>query len=163
MTESLDPIVEEKRPDAITALGVLGFINTILFSILFGFAVMGTAGLGSMDQEAYDDAIEESMQSMKGSVPAEDMTWLEDELFPWFKQNGFKFCLVLLGLTVIRFFSILQLWRRQKAGLPIYAGAQILRVLVPVFMIGAKAFQPIGAILAAGMVVGWFTQRKYLR
>ncbi|MCB0788242.1 MAG: hypothetical protein KDB75_02955, partial [Flavobacteriales bacterium] len=59
-----------KRPDLISILGILGFINTGLFLIIYGLGIPMMAGLQQMPLEEVRALVDESMSM---SLPQEQL------------------------------------------------------------------------------------------
>lgn len=156
-TYTLAPPTE--RNDMITGLGIISFINTGLFLLLYGIGILAMGTLKDMPQEQYDEVMTTAMEKyFQGDQLEEIMSMMQ-----LVKDQGVTLMLLLFALTAFRLFSVFRMWRMQRSGFMMYAGAQVARVLAPVILMGAAFMSWFGAFMAAVMVVLYYTQLKHMR
>lgn len=155
-------VEDYKRPDMITGLGILTFINSGLFLIFYLIGLLGVNGLSSVPEEELQAQLDEVFAQMGDALPADQMDQVY-EVINIMKDNGVALMLTLLVLTALRFFGALKMWRGARQGFHIYAGSQVTRVLAPIIFFGAAGFSLFGLILAGLMTAGYASQLKHLR
>ncbi len=159
--DSTNNLIPAKRTDAMSALGILGFINTGVFLLIYLLGVFGTMGLSDMPDEEWNQRISEAFEQYESMMSPEDM---ENALtiMPIIKEKLWVLLLLLFVLTAVRLLAIIQMWKLKAHGWVIYATSQGLRVFAPIMVIGMAGLSIFGAILAAGMTLGWYSQRKHM-
>lgn len=159
--DTLDGSSVASRTDAISALGILGFINTGFFTLLYALGTMGMFGIKNLSDQEWQEVVSTGMDQYKGMMKPDDLEMYE-AIIPVLKESGWLLCLLLLAVTLVRLFSIIKMWKLKKSGLTVYAVSQAARIAVPCFFFGMAGFSVMGALLAGGMVAAWFSQRKHM-
>lgn len=147
------------RPQLLSFLGVIGFINTGFFGILYAFGVPTMMILARMPFEEYYELFAAQMATASMEVGTEEVRWFAEMLH----GNGTMLMLILLVRTVVRFFGILGMWRGRKVGFHLYAGAQLIGIFIPHIILPLSLLGVGGPLLAVGMTALYGTQAKRLQ
>jgi len=152
----------KKRPDMVSVLGILSFINCGLFILIYLLGLMGVSGLSSMPQEDLDAALSDAFSQFGDSLTQEQMDQAYQAV-DIMKESGVMFMLLLLIITIVRLIGVSKMWKNRKQGFTLYAGAQLARVIVPVLLLGASlGFSWFGTGMAALITVLYGTQTKHM-
>jgi hypothetical protein len=154
-------VEQKKRPDMVTGLGIMSFVNCGLFLIVYLVALMGVSGLNSIPEDELQAQLDEAFEQMAGTVSEADVEQVYVVL-DVLKEKGVMIMAVLLVLTALRLFGVMKMWKNQKQGFHIYAGGQVARVLAPILFFGSLGVSVFGSILAVLMIVGYGTQMKHM-
>jgi hypothetical protein len=147
------------RPDLITKLGVLGFINTGFFGLLYALGVPSMLVLAHMPLEDYIALFSAEMAKWPTDVEPDQMLWFAEFLH----SHGALLMGILLARTVLRFVGILFMWRGRKMGFHIYAAAQLIGIFAPHIVLPLNLLGVGGPLLAVGMTALYGTQVKRMR
>ncbi|MCB9170691.1 MAG: hypothetical protein H6594_10125 [Flavobacteriales bacterium] len=150
-----------KRPDVITGLGILSFVNIGLFLVIYTLGLFSMMGLRSMPEDEFISTVQDSMA--KFSIPMPDDTMAQvDEVMHIIYASGVLLMALYLLRTIARLIGVLGIWRGRRQGLTIYAVAQIGGIFLPHLVLPFKYMGLVGPLLAVGMVVLYSTQRRSL-
>ena len=147
-----------KRPDLISILGILGFINTGLFLIIYGLGIPMMAGLQQMPLEEVRALVDESMSM---SLPQEQL----DEVYgivDVMHASGVALILILFARTVVRLVGIIGLWKGRRWGFAVYALAQIVGIFLPHLVLPWSMMGFFGPFMALAMTGAYYSQYKRL-
>lgn len=148
-----------RRPDLLAFLGVLGFLNTGFFGILYALGLPAMLVLAQMPLEEYQELFKQQMAEWPTEVDPEQMLWFAELLH----THGAVLMTILLARTVFRFAGILLMWRGRKVGFHIYAAAQLIGIFAPHIVLPWSLLGMGGPLLAVGMTALYGTQVKRLR
>lgn len=73
--------------------------------------------------------------------------------------GGWTYVAISLALTAVSLYGVIKMWKLQKVGFQIYAGAAVGAVVLDVAMVG---FNIIGVIFAAAFVVMYYLNVKHM-
>lgn len=146
------------RPQLLSFLGIIGFINTGFFGVLYAFGVPTMMLLARMPFEEYYELFSAQMNTASMEIGPEEVRWFAEMLH----AHGTVLMLILLVRTVVRFVGILSMWRGKKVGFHIYAAAQLLGIFVPHIVLPLSMLGTTGPLLAVGMTALYGTQVKRL-
>lgn len=150
---------DTSRPQLLSFLAVIGFINTGFFGALYAFGVPTMMLLAGMPFEEYFELFSSQMASSAMDIGPEEVRWFAEILH----EHGTVLMLVLLTRTVFRFVGILAMWRGRKVGFHIYAAAQLLGIFAPHIVLPLSLLGFSGPLLAVGMTALYGTQSKRLQ
>jgi hypothetical protein len=121
-----------QRPTLLTVLCILSFISAGL-QILFGvlFLVGAAAILGSL-----------------GSMPGMSAA------------GGSAQLIAMLVLGIVQFYAVLQMWKLKKIGFFIYAGVQVVGIILP--LVFGQGFSVVGTAITAAFVGGYYMNVKVM-
>ncbi len=153
-----DEAGETKRPDLITALGILTFINTGFFILIYGIGLLGMLGVSQMPVEEFLRIVEESMSSYMPSERFDEMEGLVRILH----ASGVQLMLIYLLRTVLRLIGAIGLWRGRQSGFHLYAGAQLLGLFLPHVILPLSLLGFFGPLMTVGITALYGSQYKRL-
>ncbi|MCB0792498.1 MAG: hypothetical protein H6595_03290 [Flavobacteriales bacterium] len=158
---SSDENVNGKRPDMITGLGVLSFVNIGLFLIVYLLGLFAMMGMRSMPEEQFISTVQDSMARFNDMFPEETMSQV-DEVMHIIYSSGVLLMGLYLLRTIVRLVGVVGMWRGRKQGFATYAIAQVGGIFLPHLVLPLKYMGLFGPLLALAMVVLYGTQRKHL-
>jgi hypothetical protein len=153
-----DEMGQIKRPSAITALGIISFINTGLFLLLYA---LGALLLSAVDNVPYEEFEAQARESMGMYMDGEDLDQAL-EVVPVIYNSGATLMIILFLRTLMRFIGVLGIWKGRRTGFTTYAVAQVVGVFAPHIVLPWSMFNIVGMLLAFGMVGAYATQLKRL-
>ncbi|MBP8822944.1 MAG: hypothetical protein KBH07_04830 [Flavobacteriales bacterium] len=147
------------RPRTLTWLCTASFVNQALVFPLYltGIAVayamrsMPDAELQQMVVDAWSGFVQPGQQ---------------DELMAYIgmlKAHGPALMGIFALRTLARFIGTLRMWQGRSDGFHIYTSAQLLGMLLPIFVAGPRTINFLGFILALNWCYLYFIHRKTLR
>ncbi|MBK6629155.1 MAG: hypothetical protein IPJ87_03325 [Flavobacteriales bacterium] len=148
-----------QRPDMLTGLGILSFINCGLFLLIYGLGLLFTLGLRSVPEEEFMAQMNEQMAGMSDMMGEEGVAAFE-ELVPLFYHGGALLMGLLLLRTVARFIGAVNMWRGRRQGFYLYAVAQVVGIFVPHAVLPWKYLGIFGPFLALAFVALYGSQLK---
>ncbi|PWL24751.1 MAG: hypothetical protein DCO96_13200 [Fluviicola sp. XM-24bin1] len=125
MSETLDNTAAEsaKRPAFLTVLCILTFIGSGLSALIYLLATIAFGVVGGMFE----------------SIPGMDV----------FADAGMAFFAIYFVLAAVSLFGAIQMWKLKKNGFYMYAGANVVGFLLPMFMIEGMPFNVMGFVFLA--------------
>jgi len=147
------------RPDLLSFLAVMGFLNCAFFGILYALGLPTMLVLSSMPLDEYLDLVSAQMAATPMAVGPEEVIWFAGLLH----AHGAALMGILLLRTILRLVGILGMWRGRKLGFHIYAAAQLLGIFAPHIVLPWSLLGMGGPLLAVGMTALYGTQVKRLR
>ncbi len=150
---------DTSRPQLLSFLGVIGFINTGFFGLLYAFGVPAMMILAQMPFDEYYGLFSAQMTTASMDIGTEELRWFAEMLH----EHGTVLMLILLARTVVRFFGILGMWRGKKMGFHLYAGGQLVGIFAPHIILPLSLLGMGGPLLAVGMTALYGTQAKRLQ
>lgn len=146
-----------KRPDLYSILGILGYINTIFFLLVYLVLIPGAMVVQEMPLEELQALFEEAMASLPDEQ-AGQMT----EMVEILHSSGLLLAVIYFVRTLFRLFGIIGLWRGRRMGFMIYASAQIIGIFLPHIVLPLKYLGIFGPLMALGMCAAYYSQYKRL-
>lgn len=147
-----------QRPQLLSFLAVLGFINTSFFGILYAFGVPAMMVLAEMPLEEYLELFSKQMAASPVAASPEEIRWFAELLH----GHGTLLMFILLVRTVVRFTGIVMMWQGKKLGFHIYAVTQLVGIFAPHIVLPLSLLGLGGPLLAVGMTALYGTQVKRL-
>ncbi|TXI76824.1 MAG: hypothetical protein E6Q44_14830 [Flavobacteriales bacterium] len=148
-----------KRPDLISGLGVLTFVNTGLFLLLYGLMLLAMLGARQMPE---DEFIALFTGSASQYVSGDELAQVE-AIVRIFHANGVLLMLIYLARTVGRLVGAIGMWRGRRSGFSIYAVAQLVGLFAPHFILPWSMLGVFGPLLAVAMTAAYGSQLKRMR
>jgi hypothetical protein len=115
-----------KRPDLIAALGVLTFINTGSFLLIYAIGALGMLAVSQLPYAEFQDMVREGASWME----ADQFDAMEPVLAILHEQGAALMCLYWLR-TLIRLIGAIGIWRGRSTGFHVYAAAQLGGIFLP--------------------------------
>lgn len=155
----MEPEQPWKRPRLIRDLGVLSFLNTGFFMLLYGLMLISAPVVQRMP---YAD-LEASMLPQLKAWSGEGGDDVAIEMLHLLHESGVALMGLLFLRTAARLVGVLGLWNGRHWGFSVYASAQLAGIFLPFVVLPWKFLSLGGPLLAMGMTALYGTQRKYLR
>ncbi|MCB0794588.1 MAG: hypothetical protein KDB88_07605, partial [Flavobacteriales bacterium] len=150
-----------QRPDMISGLGILSFVNIGLFILIYGLAFVVMLGLKSVPEEEFIGMMRQQVEDLGSMMPADQLGMVE-EIGTLLYHSGAMLMLIYLLRTLVRGWGVLSMWRGRKSGFTVYAAAQVIGIFAPHIILPFSMMGLFGPILTIVMVVLYGTQRKRL-
>ncbi len=146
-----------KRPVFLTVLCILSFIAA-------GFAILGyiTAitlmGAATAVVSAADDAFE-GMSEGAGGAYSEMSEAITSSAGP---SIGLTWAYIIIGFVcvLVSLFGVLKMWKLQKVGFYMYAGASVVSMIMTIVYSG---FGIVGALITVGFIVMYGLNLKHMK
>lgn len=148
-----------KRPDVISVLGLLTFINCGLFIIVYLFGMIGMMAVGKMPLDEFITLMEEAGASYM--LQEEQQTMLA-EMAAILHASGATLMLIFLLRTVARLYGAIGIWRGRTQGFYIYAGAQLVGLFVPFLVLPLSFLGVFGPLMTVAVTALYGSQLKRL-
>lgn len=152
-----DPAGSTKRPDVLSVLGVLTFLNTGIFMLLYLFGVFGMMAVSKMPLDEFTQLIKDGLSSYP--LPAEQMGMME-QMAGLLHSSGVTLMLIFLTRTVARFIGALGIWKGKKSGFFIYAAAQVVGLFAPFLILPWSMLGVFGPLMTVGVTALYGSQLK---
>lgn len=149
------------RPAVISVLGILSFINTGGFLLLYALGWLGMGAVGSLPYEEFAAKVEEVIGPMRGNMSEEDLNEV-DTLLPVMHSSGALLMGLLFLRTLARLVGTIGIWRAKRSGFFIYAAAQIIGIFLPLLVLPGSQLGVVGPLMAVGMTAAFGSQLKRL-
>ena len=147
-----------KRPDVISVLGILTFLNAGLFILIYGIGALGMLQVRQMPLADFEAIFQQgAMQYMS----AEDNALLE-RFIPILYNSGALLMLIYLLRTALRLVGAIGLWRGRKTGFYVYAAAQLLGIFAPHLILPWEMLGVAGPIMTVVVTAVYGSQLKRL-
>lgn len=146
------------RPQLIQVLGVLTFINSGFFLLVYAIGVLGMFGLQQMPLEEVQRLFEEG--GMK-YMPEESREIL-DSIVPLFHAHGAALMGIYLVRTLLRLIGAIGIWKGKRSGFHLYAGAQLLGIFAPHLILPWSLLGVFGPLMTIAMTAAYGSQLKRL-
>lgn len=147
-----------KRPDVLTVLGILTFINTGLFTLIYG---IGLLGMLQVQQMPYADFLAIFQEGAMKFMPEEDVELLE-LVIPVLHASGAALMGIYLLRTVLRLLGAIGIWRGRKTGFYLYSAAQLLGIFAPHLILPWELLGVAGPVLTVAVTALYGSQLKRL-
>lgn len=145
-----------KRPDIISGLGILTFINSGMFIIIYAFGLFGMMAVAQMP---VDEFIAVMYDGAGKYLEAEQLDML-DELARILHSSGVTLMLIYLVRTIARLIGTVGMWRGRKVGFHIYALAQLVGLFLPHIILPWSFLGIFGPLMTVGMTAAYGSQLK---
>ncbi len=147
------------RPELLTTLGVMSFINCGFFLPIYFFGLLFMFGLRAMPEERFMEEMQAQMDGMSGLMGEAGVAAYE-EILPILYHGGVLLMAVLLVRTIARFVGVLAMWRGRRQGFTIYAAAQASGIFLPHLVLPWKYLGLFGPFMAMGFVLLYRSQLR---
>lgn len=153
-----DEAGETKRPDLISVLGLLTFINTGIFILVYGITLLGMMGVSQMPEEEFVSTI---LEATGDFLPTEGREQFE-AMARILHANGVALMFIYLARTVARLIGAIGIWRGRRNGFYLYAGAQLIGLFLPHFILPWSMIGFFGPLMTVAITALYGTQLKRL-
>ncbi len=153
-----DEAGETKRPDLISVLGLLTFINTGIFILVYGITLLGMMGVSQMPEEEFVSTI---LEATGDFLPADGREQFE-AMARILHANGVALMFIYLARTVARLIGAIGIWRGRRNGFYLYAGAQLIGLFLPHFILPWSMIGFFGPLMTVAITALYGTQLKRL-
>ncbi len=148
-----------KRPDLISALGVLTFVNTGAFTLIYGIGALGMAQVRALPYEQFEQMLHDGVLRYMQPDQVEQL----EVIAPIFYYHGLSLMLIYLARTVLRLVGAVAMWRGRKVGFHLYAAAQLLGIFAPHIVLPWAFLGVAGPLATVATTAVYGTQLKRLR
>lgn len=145
-----------KRPDVISVLGLLTFINTGISILMYLVMLLAFTMAGQMPEGEF---ITLFMDAAKQYLSGDDLDRMEG-LVRIFHAHGVAIMGIYLVRTVGRLVGAIGMWRGRKMGFYVYATAQLVGLFAPHLFLPWEMLGVFGPLLAVGMTAAYGSQLK---
>lgn len=146
------------RPPLVQTLGILSFINSGLFVLIYGLGFVGMLGLQGMSLDEVRSMFEEGgMQYM----PEENKEVING-LIPLFHAHGAALMGIYLMRTVLRLIGAIGIWKGRRSGFYLYASAQLIGIFAPHLILPWSLLGVFGPLMTIAMTAAYGSQLKRL-
>ncbi|MCB0770106.1 MAG: hypothetical protein KDC00_06850 [Flavobacteriales bacterium] len=145
-----------KRPDVVSVLGILTFINSGLFILIYLVGLLGMSTIAAMPQ---DEFVQLMYDGAGKYLEAEQMDMM-DSLARILHGSGVMLMLIYLVRTVVRSMGALGIWRGRKVGFYIYAAAQLIGLFLPHLILPWSFLGFFGPLMTVAMTAAYGSQLK---
>lgn len=147
-----------KRPDVISVLGILTFINTGVFIFIYLFGMLGMGAVAQMPVEEFTQLVREGA----GKYMQEEQLFMLDEMVVVLHSSGVLLMGIYLVRTIVRFVGTIGIWRGRKVGFYIYAGAQLIGLFIPHLILPWSMLGVFGPLMTVAITAIYGSQLKRL-
>lgn len=145
------------RPELIGSLGVLSFINTGLFMVVYGLGMLAMLAVRTMPVEEYSALMLESASWL----PEESQVAME-EMSVLLHESGVLLMFLLFLRTVLRFIGVRGMWVGRRWGFHVYAFAQLAGIFAPHLVLPLSQLGFFAPLLSVATTAIYGTQLKRL-
>lgn len=145
-----------KRPDVISVLGILTFMNTGFFLLIYLLGLFGMMGLNQMPQDEFAALVHDAAGKY---MPEEDMFKL-DEIVRIIHASGVSLMLIYLARTIVRLIGAIGIWRGKKNGFYLYAAAQLVGLFAPHLILPWSMLGFFGPLMTVAITAIYGSQLK---
>jgi hypothetical protein len=153
-----DEAGETKRPDLIASLGILSFINTGFFILVYGIGLLGMLAVSQLPLEEFMALVEESMSLYMPDGKIEEVEGLVRILH----TSGVSLMLIYLLRTVARLIGAIGIWQGRKSGFHLYASAQMLGLFLPHIILPLGMLGLFGPLMTVAITALYSSQYRRL-
>lgn len=154
----MEPNLTPVRPPALARLCIASFIDQGVFILLYLLCIPAAAMIKDMDP----DALNNMVRTAYGPLLKADQLDTAMQYLDLLRTHGVALMTVFALRTIARFIGTLRMWKLKSDGLHIYITAQLLGLLVPMLIAGAKLFAPVSLVVILGWCFLYWTHRKAL-
>ena len=153
-----DDAGETKRPDLINVLGILTFINSGIFILVYGIGLLGMVGVSQMPVDEFVTLV---MDAAGSYLPDEGKEQF-DAIARILHASGTTLMLIYLLRTVARLIGALGIWKGKRSGFFLYAGAQLAGLFLPHLILPWSMLGVFGPLMTVAITALYGTQLKRL-
>lgn len=150
-----------QRPSGLAILGILSFINTGLFLVIYGLGWAAMGAVGSLPYDEFAVQAEEAIAPLRDGMSEQDLAEV-DALLPLMHGSGALLLGLLFLRTLVRLVGAIGIWRAKRSGFYIYAAAQIIGIFLPMVVLPWSQLGVVGPLMAVGMTAAIGSQLKRL-
>jgi len=150
---------QTKRPDILSVLGILTFLNTGIFMLIYLLATFGMLAVSKMPVDEFTKLLQDGLSGIP--MPADQMTMME-QVAGLLHASGVTLMLIFLVRTIGRFIGALGMWKGKKQGFTIYAVAQILGLFAPFLILPWSMLGVFGPMMTVAITALYGSQLKRL-
>ncbi|TXB66761.1 hypothetical protein FRY74_00835 [Vicingus serpentipes] len=147
MTEESTQVTSEagKRPVFLTVICILSFIAAgfAIIGYVTALTVMGAAGAAMSAMEGMEGM--EGMEALTSAAPSAGMTW--------------AYIIVGFLTTLVSLFGVIKMWKLNKQGFMLYAGASVVSMIMGIIYSG---FGVMGLIVPVAFIVMYYLNLKHM-
>jgi hypothetical protein len=148
-----------ERPKILTRLCALSFINQGVVFPLYLFGLLGVYMMQHMPAEEVQRLITDTWSRWMVPEQQEALRSYMDLM----REHGKAVMGIFALRTLVRAFGTWRMWTGWRDGFHIYTSAQLLGILLPLWIAGPRTFNFLGFFIALNWCYLYFTQRKALR
>lgn len=145
-----------KRPDVISVLGLLTFINAGFFILLYLLGVFGMMAVQKMPVDEFAQLLHDGA----GKYMQEDQMFMVDEIARVIHASGVALMAIYLIRTIVRLIGAIGMWRGRKNGFYIYAAAQLLGLFAPHLILPWSFLGVFGPLMTVAITAIYGSQLK---
>ncbi len=146
------------RPDLINVLGILTFINSGFFILIYGIGALGMAAVAQTPVEEFIALVRESAGAYLQPAQLDEM----DGLIRILHTHGAALMLIYLVRTILRLIGSVGIWQGRRDGFHLYAGAQLVGLFVPHLILPWALLGFFGPLMTVGITALYGSQYKRL-
>lgn len=150
-----------QRPGLITFFGILSFINTGAFLLLYALCWMALSAISSIPYDEFAAKVDEAVEPLRRSMPEEQFAQVE-LMTQLMYTSGALLCGLLFLRTLVRLVGTIGIWRAKRSGFFIYAIAQIGGIFLPMIVLPWSMIGVFGPLMAVAMTAVFGSQLKRL-
>lgn len=147
MTEESTQVTSEagKRPVFLTVICILSFIAAgfAIIGYVTALTLMGAAGAAMSAMEGMEGM--EGMEAFTSAAPSAGMTW--------------AYIIVGFLTTLVSLFGVIKMWKLQKQGFMLYAGASVVSMIMGIIYSG---FGVGAVIIPIAFIVMYYLNLKHM-
>lgn len=147
-----------ERPQLISILGVLTFVNTGLFIIMYALAVVAMLMVRELPVDEFVQLLRDGALKY---MPAEETGPME-RVAVVLHQSGAALMVIYLVRTVLRLVGAIGMWRGRKIGFHVYAGAQLIGLFAPHLILPWDLLGVGGPLMTVAITAAYGSQLKRL-
>ncbi|MBK8226704.1 MAG: hypothetical protein IPK70_05960 [Flavobacteriales bacterium] len=146
-----------ERPGLIAGLGIATFINTGLFTLVYGVGILGMLAVQQMPFDEFNGLFDDA-RTMLGDEDPDSF----DAMIAILHGHGPALMGVFFLRTVLRLVGAIGIWRGRRNGFYLYAGAQLLGIFAPHLYLPWDMLGVFGPLMAVGITAAYGSQLKRL-
>lgn len=152
-----DNIGSTERPGLIFGLGILSFINSGVFILIYGLGVLAMLAVQQMPFDEFNALFDDA----RGMLGGEDPDQL-DAMIALLHAHGTAILGIFFLRTALRLVGAIGIWRGKRFGFHVYAAAQLLGIFAPHLYLPWDMLGVFGPLMAVGMTAAYGSQLKRL-
>lgn len=149
-----------KRPDVISVLGVLTFVNSGIFLLLYLLMFFMMLAVHKMPQDEFVTLIADAARQYVSGDDAGRVLEQMEGIARIFHTSGVSLMLIYLLRTAGRLIGAAGMWRGRRSGFHIYAAAQLIGLFAPHIFLPWSMLGVFGPLLAVAITALYGTQLK---
>jgi hypothetical protein len=146
------------RPDLFNVLGILTFINSGVFVLIYGIGALGMAAVAQTPVEEFIALVHESAGAYLQADQLEQM----DGVIRILHAHGVALMGIYLVRTLLRLIGAIGIWQGRRSGFHLYAGAQLLGLFAPHIILPWALLGFFGPLMTVAITALYGSQYKRL-